>query len=255
MIGRKVQHVSFGNGIITEFSAKKIRVKFESDEKTFVFPDAFERFISTDDNILLEAIEISKASSMKAVSDSIHLTNDQVTINEKKEQHMQVNRHGVSNSLLGPRSQSIDISSEYEMFEIVGYMANPSRVSSIEAEVPKDGRNELFEKMFPGQKYRPIELGYTPSGMPNKVSPQFRINFKSLTNCPEKLKAHMGKGNGSCVGRINKSKFVIEIVQNYGFRFGEIQDIEFIKKNAEKKGYLDAYIKGFKKVKENEDEY
>ena len=99
--------------------------------------------------------------------------------------------------------------------------------------------------MFPNQTYRPIELGYTPSGMPNKMSPQFRVNFGDLSNCPEVLKSNMGKGNGACVGRINKSKFVLTIVQRYGFRFGDLQDAAAIRKNAVDRGFAEAFDRGY----------
>ena len=55
----------------------------------------------------------------------------------------------------------------------------------------------------------------------------------------------MGKGNGSCVGRINKSKFVIDIVQNYGFRFGDWQDRAAIRDIAVKRGYAEAFDRGY----------
>ena len=103
-----------------------------------------------------------------------------------------------NNPLVGDRSQTISVRSEAEMFELVGYMATPGRVSSFEAEVPKDGRDVLFEKLFPGQPYRPIELGSTPSGMPNKLSPSFRINFANLRNCPGGY-SYPGGSNGVSV--------------------------------------------------------
>lgn len=81
-----------------------------------------------------------------------------------------------SSCLVGPRAESISMSCE-QWFEVVGYMARPGRVSSFEAEIPKDGRDKVFENLFPGQVYRPIELGDTPSGLPNKLGAQFRINF------------------------------------------------------------------------------
>lgn len=88
-----------------------------------------------------------------------------------------------SSCLVGPRAESISMSCE-QWFEVVGYMARPGRVSSFEAEIPKDGRDKVFENLFPGQVYRPIEPGDTPSGLPNKLGAQFRINFASLDNCP-----------------------------------------------------------------------
>ena len=45
---------------------------------------------------------------------------------------------GSTNPLIGARAQGINICSEEEMFENVGYMATPGRINSIEAEVPKD---------------------------------------------------------------------------------------------------------------------
>jgi hypothetical protein len=88
-------------------------------------------------------------------------------------------------------------------------------------------------------------MGYTPSGMPNKVSSQFRINFIDLRNCPTTLKINMGKGNGGCVGRINKSKFVLDLVEHYGFRFGDRQDVDCIRAVARKCGYLKEFEKGY----------
>lgn len=252
MTGKTLKHIAFGEGKVTTITDNKIYAKFGEEEKVFKFPDAFERFLSTADPELTELVNASllkKANEKKDNDKKATVVTDKKTATRVDYSYKSTKRHNssISNSLLGPRSQGIDVDSEYEMFILVGYMAKPNRISSIEAEVPKDGRDLTFEKMFPGQKYRPIELGNTPSGMPNKLSPQFRINFVNLDNCPAKLKANMGKGNAGCAGRINKSKFVLELVMNYGFTFGEHQDIEFIKRNAENKGYIDAYYEGFNK--------
>lgn len=145
-----------------------------------------------------------------------------------------------SSCLVGPRAESISMSCE-QWFEVVGYMARPGRVSSFEAEIPKDGRDKVFENLFPGQVYRPIELGDTPSGLPNKLGAQFRINFASLDNCPAVLNDSIRAGNGGCVGRINKSRFVVDLVQFYGFHFGRHQDVATIRKIAEDNGYLEEF--------------
>lgn len=55
----------------------------------------------------------------------------------------------------------------------------------------------------------------------------------------------MRVGNGSCVGRINKSRFVVDLVQFYGFRFGKNQDVPAIRKIAEDNGYLEEFEKGY----------
>ena len=147
--------------------------------------------------------------------------------------------------LLGPISQTIYFESDAELFEAIGYMARPGRVSSIEAEVPRDGRDDTFEALFSGKKYRHIELGDTPSGMPNKLSPQFRSNFVSVFNCPKTLKANMGEGNGGCVGRINKFRFVMDMVQNYGFKFSNYRNVSTIRKVADSRGYLSDFERGY----------
>ena len=129
---------------------------------------------------------------------------------------------------------------------IIGYLSKPGRISSIEAEIPKDGRDETFERLFPGQAYRPIQLGYTPNGMSNKSNCQFRINLSDITNCPEPLKSNLGAGNKSrnCVARINKSQFVMNLVVDYGFRFGDRQDFIKVRDLAVERGYLADYKRG-----------
>ena len=99
----------------------------------------------------------------------------------------------------------------------------------------------VFSLLF----YRPIELGDTPSGLPNKLGAQFRINFASLDNCPAVLNDSIRAGNGGCVGRINKSRFVVDLVQFYGFHFGRHQDVATIRKIAEDNGYLEEFEKGY----------
>lgn len=245
-----VKHNAFGIGRVKTLDDVHIEIEFDGQTKQFQFPQGFDKFLVTEDPELLTKIEEAKSIvKEKAVAEKIKssVTTAATSISEKaktkkKPYSKTVN---VSNQLIGDRAQTICVSSENEMFEIVGYMAKPGIVSSIEAEVPKDGRDKIFESLFPGQTYRPIELGNTPSGMPNKLSPQFRINFANLNNCPDVLKQNMGKGNGSCVGRINKSKFVIDIVQNYGFRFGARQNVQSIREIAVKRGYSSDFDRGY----------
>lgn len=251
-MGKMVRHKSFGVGQVTNIEESIIEIDFSGQIKKFQFPKAFESFLSTDDADLLAMIDIAKLKATEKkktepLGVSATITDKPHSAGYRSRNNSRSFERNVNSPLVGERAQTIPVYSEEEMFELIGYMASPGRVSSIEAEVPKDGRDETFEKLFPGQKYRPIELGDTPSGMPNKLSPQFRINFASIRNCPEILLKNMGKGNGSCVGRINKSKFVIDIVQNYGFRFGEYQDIDAIRAIAEKKGQLEAFEEGFRR--------
>lgn len=46
LIGKEVRHLSFGSGVITEKRGHIISVRFGTDERSFVFPDAFGKFLS-----------------------------------------------------------------------------------------------------------------------------------------------------------------------------------------------------------------
>ena len=246
-MGYKVSHNGFGSGEVVSIQGGYIEVDFSGQKKSFQFPKAFEVFLKTDDSELLGKIEEEKKRLPKKVDppkETFSSGRSSVSYALKHNHDVQIERN-INNPLVGDRAQTISVRSEAEMFEIVGYMAKPGRIGSFEAEIPTDGRDKTFERLFPGQTYRPIEMGDTPSGLPNKMGPQFRINFLDLRNCPEILKKNMGKGVGSCVGRINKSKFVVDLVQNYGFRFGHNQDVDAIRANAQKKGYLEAFEEGY----------
>ena len=241
-----VRHNTFGVGTVRSIDDWYIEISFGGNIKKFQFPKAFEKFLTTDDQVLLQRIEDAKKGvNSEAAKTSSTAALSQTTTKRKAHLSGMPFERTVNSKLLGPRSQTITVYSESEMFELVGYIAAPGRVSSFEAEVPKDGRDDTFERLFPGQRYRPIEIGDTPSGMPNKLSSQFRINFSNLRNCPVVLKKNMGKGNASCVGRVNKSKFVLDLVQNYGFQFGDRQDINRIRAIAKERGYLEAFIRGY----------
>ena len=239
----KVIHKTLGVGIVTGFKGEYVIVEFGRDKKQFALK-TFLNFFTVYDDELKRKIEKAQTpietSVQRAVPPTPQPKIPTVTRNVSQPQFSKAPL-----PLIGPRSQTIYFTSDAELFEAIGYMARPGRVSSIEAEVPKDGRDDTFEVLFPGQKYRPIELGDTPSGMPNKLSPQFRINFASVRNCPKTLKANMGAGNGGCVGRINKSRFVMDMVQNYGFRFGDFQNVSAIRKIAEARDHLSDFERGY----------
>lgn len=247
-----VKHKVYGEGTVKSIDSGYIEVDFGDKVKKFQFPKAFGPFLVTEDPSLIQKVEQAKKADEEKneKSSTVIVKPEPSTEVINKKATTKISRpinSSVNSPLIGDRAQTIPVYSENQMFELVGYMSSPGRVSSIEAEVPRDGRDETFEKMFPGQTYRPIELGDTPSGMPNKLSPQFRLNFSNLDNCPAPLMNNMGKGNGACVGRINKSKFVLELVQHYGFRFGDTQDVAAIRKIAENKGYLKDFEKGYRR--------
>ena len=235
----KVNHKAFGTGTIEEIANGKIKVNFENATKVFVFPDAFESFLTTDDAELLQRIEKEKAEK-KEREEAIQ----KAKVEEMKRKIAVEKAQKREDIIHGDRAQTIEVCSENEMFEMIGYMAKPNRISSIEAEIPCDGREKTFERMFPNQTYRPIAISETPSGMPSKLNPQYRINFADTENCVPLLKDNMRKGHGNHGGRINKSEFVFDLVENYGFRFGKEQNVSDIRAIAERRGYLEDFERG-----------
>ncbi len=236
-----VTHKAYGDGVVKEIEKGFATVSFANGEKKFLLK-GFDSFFKYEDSEF--AAIISEAN--RPVPAPTPASSPTPVSKPAKQSTLAYSPHTneISNVLLGPRSQTIPIYNEHQMFEIVGYLAAPGRIKTIEAEVPVDGRDKVFEKLFPGQIYRPIQMADTPSGMPNKLSPQFRINLANIRNCPDILKKNMGAGNARCVARINKSLFVITMVQHYGFRFGDKQDFAAIKAIAENKGFLADFEKG-----------
>lgn len=241
-----VNHHIHGHGVVVKVQNGYATVRFGTVEKMFAVK-GFEKYFDIEDKDFQKIVDRANGATPTTQSNAGASTPAPVSTPSKQipVYYDHSRTVGSASSLLGPRSQTISVPTENLMFEIVGYMARPGRISSIEAEVPTDGRDDLFERLFPGQTYRPITMSYTPSGMPNKLSPQFRINFSDLRNCPQVLKANMGAGNGGCVGRINKSRFVLTIVENYGFRFGDWQNTSAIHNIAAERGYLEDFERGY----------
>ncbi len=239
----EVTHNILGTGIITDFKGEYVIVEFGQDKKQFALK-TFLNFFTVYDDELKKKIEKAQTPTETPIQ-RVAPPTPQVKVPTISCPVRQQHFSKAPLPLLGPRSQTIYFKSDAELFEAIGYMARPGRVSSIEAEVPRDGSVDMFEAHFPRQKYRPIELGDTPSGMPNKFGSQFRINFASVYNCPQTLKENMGAGNGGCVGRINKSRFVMDMVTNYGFKFGDYQDESVIRKIADSKGHLSDFERGY----------
>ncbi len=242
-----ITHKAFGAGVVTDIRNGYVSATFACGDKKFVLAGLDKYLLSCDDE-LKKLIE-GAAPAVKPQHTPQPVVRPAVATQNPAKRNpipsISVHHSTSPNSLLGPRSQSISFASQKQLFEVVGYLAHPGRVTSVEAEVPMDGRDDIFESMFPGQTYRPIHMGDTPSGMPNKLSPQFRINLSNIRNCPQVLKVNLGAGNSSCAARLNKSRFVMELVQHYGFRFGETQNIANIKRIAEEYGCLDDFMRGY----------
>ena len=64
-----VKHRSFGDGVVTSTNGKYFTVNFSAGNKTFVYPDIFEKFLTLADGTVSEEIlvdlEASKAAKKK----------------------------------------------------------------------------------------------------------------------------------------------------------------------------------------------
>ena len=82
----EVLHSSFGKGVILSRNDKYITVKFDTCQKTFVYPDAFEKFLTLADGTVSDDIKQEIASN-----------NDrkQQIINMKNEENIRSMTHGI----------------------------------------------------------------------------------------------------------------------------------------------------------------
>ena len=58
----EVKHKSFGDGLVISNNGKYMTVKFATTQKTFVYPDAFENFLT-----LAAAVDIGVVKEVDAV--------------------------------------------------------------------------------------------------------------------------------------------------------------------------------------------
>lgn len=70
IVGKEVTHVKYGLGTILEINENKMQVDFESDTKTFIYPESFEKFFSIEDKsakkyIDGKLIEINRLKSIE----------------------------------------------------------------------------------------------------------------------------------------------------------------------------------------------
>ncbi len=253
ILGRHVSHPKFGDGTIISLEGEALKVQFKEKIGTFLFPEAIGTFLQTSDTKLLDACkeernrkEKEKIAQLKA--QEIEREKERqarlAALEEAKANHNRRTKTSNGNGFDGSRSHEIRFRNAADLYTCLGYMAAPNRIKSIDAEVPEGEKLVQFKHDFPGQPFLLISNSKTPSGIVNKVSAQFRINFLDITNCPDTLKENMGKGVGKIKGRINKSSFVLEIVRKYCFSFGDEQNFELIKQKAEKAGYLEAFLEG-----------
>ena len=82
----KVIHKTFGEGIITNHEGNYINVSFGGAVKRFVYPDAFDKFLTVDDASMLAAIQIDIDASKRA---------KQIIIDRKNEENYRAMTRGI----------------------------------------------------------------------------------------------------------------------------------------------------------------
>lgn len=82
----EVKHKTFGDGTVIAKNGKYMTVKFSSAQKTFVYPDAFENFLT-----------LSNGSINEEIENDIRVSREekQIIINKKNEENLRAMTHGI----------------------------------------------------------------------------------------------------------------------------------------------------------------
>ena len=73
-----VCHKKFGRGVVVSTNGNYMTIRFEGAEKVFVYPDAFEKFLTLEDGTVSEEIvcDVQMSKSKKnAIADAKHREN------------------------------------------------------------------------------------------------------------------------------------------------------------------------------------
>ena len=82
----KVTHKTFGEGLVTNHEGNYINVSFGGAVKKFVYPDAFDKFLTVDDESVLAAIKVDIDASKRA---------KQIIIDKKNEENYRAMTRGI----------------------------------------------------------------------------------------------------------------------------------------------------------------
>ena len=82
----QVKHKSFGDGVVTTINGKYFTVNFSAGNKTFVYPDIFEKFLTLSDGSVSDEIkaDLDAANALK-----------QSIINQKTEENERAKTRGI----------------------------------------------------------------------------------------------------------------------------------------------------------------
>ena len=82
----EVKHKSFGNGVVVSKVGKYLTIRFSSSEKKFVYPDAFENFLTLADGSISDEIK-NDLKIVNAVKQEI--------LNKKNEENLRAMTKGI----------------------------------------------------------------------------------------------------------------------------------------------------------------
>ena len=82
----KVTHKTFGDGVVANRDGNYINVNFSGAVKRFVYPDAFEKFLTVEDESILSAIKVDIDASKRA---------KQIIIDRKNEENYRAMTRGI----------------------------------------------------------------------------------------------------------------------------------------------------------------
>ena len=97
----EVKHKSFGDGLVISNNGKYMTVRFATAQKTFVYPDAFENFLTLSDGTVSDEIlaDIKLAKEAK-----------QEILNKKNEE----NRRAMTHGIVIPGKENVNVEGEDE---------------------------------------------------------------------------------------------------------------------------------------------
>lgn len=101
LINLEVLHKSFGKGTVISVNGKYFTVKFESVQKTFVYPDIFEKFLTLADGSVSEEIKADLDASK---------AQKQRELDKKNEE----NRRAMTRGIVIPGKENVNVDGEDE---------------------------------------------------------------------------------------------------------------------------------------------
>lgn len=133
----------------------------------------------------------------------------------------------------------IEWPSDKEKFEAIGYLAKPGVIDCIEATVPPE-KLEKFKEEYDGRYTS--EYPYTA----DKYGYQFRIYLNDTEGCPDFLASQLDERYQN---RINDTRFIAELVKEYGFcftHFPQFSDIIHKTVLLKRPEQIPSFMKGYK---------